>query len=168
MEENLELARNQFETTDGNNTNIAKWNELSVKLNALGSAEKSSDQWKKYWTDFQSNAKERIAVYQKRMDESGVNGTKKIKPLCDLDIRIASIMTISAIDGDQQTQEGGLDLFTMPLVLPTADLAVEGVPNMRNESLHEPIPSTSRYDVVTTPPQKKRRTTPLKTTRTRK
>lgn len=80
---------------------------------------------KNYWTDFQSNAKERIAVYQKRMDESGVNGTKKIKPLCDLDIRIASIMTISAIDGDQQTQEGGLDLFTMPLVLPTADLAVE-------------------------------------------
>lgn len=26
---------------------------------------------------------------------------------------------------------------------------------MRNESLHEPIPSTSRYDVVTTPPQRK-------------
>lgn len=65
---------------------MANGNELSRQLNALGGAEKSSDQWKKYWTDFQSNSKERIAVYQKRIDESGVNGTKKLKPLCELDL----------------------------------------------------------------------------------
>lgn len=157
MEENLELARNQFETTDGNNTKIAKWNELSRQLNALGAAKKSSDQWRKYWTDFQSNAKERIAAYQKRKDESGVNGTKKLKPLCELDVRIASIMTISAIDGDQTTQEGGLDLLTMPLALPEVEVAQD----LRDE----PIPSTSGNiggnDVdCTPPPQKKNRRTP--------
>lgn len=158
MEINLEFARNQFETTDGNNLKNFKWNELTSALNALGGAHKSSDQWKKYWVDFQSNAKERIAVFQKRQNESGVNGTKKIKELCELDLRIASILTVAALDGDQSTQEGGLNIPTMPLLLsvPTSENDFEV-----NTTPAEPVASTSHENADSTPPQKKRRT-PLK------
>lgn len=152
MESSLDFARNQFEVMDGNNTKERKWNELTSHLNSLGGAEKTADQWKKYWVDFQSNAKERIAAHQNRQNESGVNGTKKLKALCDLDVRVAAIMNLAAIDGDQSTQEGGLDLPTVAISLPTPQAILP------EQDLTEPIPSTSGA----TPQPTRKRKTPLR------
>lgn len=91
------------------------------------------------WKDKVSAIKLKSAEIKETVNQSGVNGLKPIKELNDNEIRILSVMTSDYVDGDGETQEGGLN---------EATLAMNIVTEVTGSGISEPIAGHSRDTAI--------------------
>lgn len=121
MEKHPNFAHERLIGPNGRKTLDSMWNELAESLNCSGGPNKSVNQWKKMWKDKVAAVKLKASELKNAQNQSGINGLTKIKELSEFHIRILSVMSLHYVDGDGETQEGGLNQETLPFIGTSVD-----------------------------------------------
>ncbi|KAL0879512.1 hypothetical protein ABMA27_003254 [Loxostege sticticalis] len=90
----------------GRQHNIAKWKELTNKLNSEGSGDsRNEEKWRKVWSDFKNGTKKKAAKLRNSMRGTGGGPALKIC-LTDLEQRVMAIIGEQAATGMQVPEVG--------------------------------------------------------------
>ncbi|XP_036319664.1 uncharacterized protein LOC118734072 [Rhagoletis pomonella] len=102
--ENPGLAAGKFQRLHGKLEHEKKWEEMATKLNAMGGAQKSADQWRTVWRDLKSRTSNRV---RDRKRQQAITGNRPINqvPQTELEQRVVAIIGSHYIEGHQSVAE---------------------------------------------------------------
>ncbi|XP_036348086.1 uncharacterized protein LOC118757485 [Rhagoletis pomonella] len=102
--ENPGLAGGKFHRLHGKMEHEKKWEEMASKLNAIGGAQKSAEQWRTVWRDLKSRTSVRV---RDRKRQQALTGNKPVKqaPLTELEERVVAIIGSNYIEGHESVAE---------------------------------------------------------------
>ncbi|XP_017493414.1 PREDICTED: uncharacterized protein LOC108381514, partial [Rhagoletis zephyria] len=113
LTENEGLASGKFQRLQGKLEYQKKWAEMAQKLNAIGGAVKSVDQWHSVWRDLKSRTSVRV---RDRKRQQALTGNRPIDqpPLTEMERRVIDLIGINYIEGHeaelQLVMEDGEDI----------------------------------------------------------
>ncbi|XP_017469419.1 PREDICTED: uncharacterized protein LOC108361335 isoform X1 [Rhagoletis zephyria] len=102
--ENPNVASGKFQKLHGKLENTKKWAEMADKLNSLGGAAKSVEQWQNVWRDLKSRTSTRV---RDRKREQALTGNIPLQqpPLNELEKRVIALVGSSYMEGQPDVQE---------------------------------------------------------------
>ncbi|XP_017461888.1 PREDICTED: uncharacterized protein LOC108355228 [Rhagoletis zephyria] len=100
LTENEGLASGKFQSLHGKLEYQKKWAEMAQKLNAMGGAVKSVEQWHTVWRDLKSRISVRV---RDRKRQQALTGNRPIDqpPLTDMERRVIPLIGSNYIEGHE-------------------------------------------------------------------
>ncbi|XP_017465419.1 PREDICTED: uncharacterized protein LOC108358527 [Rhagoletis zephyria] len=100
LTENERLTSGKFQRLHGKLEYQKKWAEMAQKLNAIGGAVKSVEQWHSVWRDLKSRTSVRV---RDRKRKQALTGNRPIEqqPLTEMERRVIDLIGINYIEGHE-------------------------------------------------------------------
>ncbi|XP_067633761.1 uncharacterized protein [Eurosta solidaginis] len=108
LEEVPGLASGRFQRMHSKLEQHKQWNKLAGKLNAVGGASKSAEQWLTVWRDLKNRTSNRVKDINNQRAQTG-NRPISVAPLTDTEKRIVELI------GDRYVEGAGICRDSVPM-----------------------------------------------------
>ncbi|XP_067636512.1 uncharacterized protein [Eurosta solidaginis] len=98
------LASGKFQKLHGKLENKKKWTEMAAKLNAIGGAVKTVEQWQNVWRDLKSRTSTHVRDLKKEQNMTG-NRPLQQTALTNLEKKVIDLVGITYMEGESDVNE---------------------------------------------------------------